>query len=36
MSSFITDSLTRIKPSATTTVLDVSEKPDKQGMIVSV
>lgn len=30
------ESLTRIKPSATTTAIDVSEKPLKQGMIVSV
>ncbi|XP_044035674.1 uncharacterized protein si:ch211-131k2.2 [Siniperca chuatsi] len=30
------ESLTRIIPSATTTEIDVSEKPHKQGMIVSV
>uniref|UniRef100_A0A3B5AQL6 Uncharacterized protein n=1 Tax=Stegastes partitus TaxID=144197 RepID=A0A3B5AQL6_9TELE len=33
---FITESLTRIVPSATTTAIHVSEKPHKQGMIVSV
>lgn len=33
---FNTESLTRIIPSATTTAIDVSEKPHKQGMIVSV
>ncbi|XP_062298355.1 uncharacterized protein si:ch211-131k2.2 [Scomber scombrus] len=30
------ESLTRIFPPATTTAIDVSEKPHKQGMIVSV
>ncbi|KAM6898867.1 uncharacterized protein PEZ65_020806 [Lycodopsis pacificus] len=30
------ESLTREIPSATTTAIDVSEKPHKQGMIVSV
>uniref|UniRef100_A0A3P8S3C8 Uncharacterized protein n=1 Tax=Amphiprion percula TaxID=161767 RepID=A0A3P8S3C8_AMPPE len=33
---FITESLTRIIPSATTTAAHRSEKPHKQGMIVSV
>lgn len=32
----VTDSLTRIKPSATTTVREGPQKPHKQGMIVSV